>query len=360
MLYFLICLIVPVFGRDISGTLDLTVVLEPEEKTLPPNHNAPAGKILVATGNQNGYTDTVQIFDPELKTHCKMPNFPIKTEFASGSVVDSLGDQLPVICGGGENNDKGNCYIYDKENQQWVAGVYSYGQETYFIAMVSFGKWLFLAGGSQTGNYIDDTIIVDALGNKRNGPKLEQAKHGACAAVIKEEGGQKTIAVLGGSNGFDPWTIQYRRDMEIFSCSIGENPACIKKPNGPKLQAKHNGFGCGVIQGQNGGQILLAMKSWQGNGKTETLDLDDDSAQWKILKKDVDEELGSTSLFSLIISQDPTKGYWLPPERDYLYEVTCRNAQDCSFNRRRGYGFLSKNKRFVAMSLPNNHGLQCD
>ena len=151
--------------------------------------------------------------------------------------------------------------------------------------MVSLGKWLFLAGGSQPGNDIDNdnTIIVDALGNKRNGPKLEQAKRAACAAVLKDEGGHKTIAVLGGSHSYKDMEIFFR-DMEIFSCSIGDNPTCIKKPNGPKMQTGHVWFGCGVIQGQNGGKILLAMRDWNG-GKTETLDLDDDSAQWKICEK---------------------------------------------------------------------------
>ena len=213
-----------------------------------------------------------------------MPNFPVKTDLAAGSVVDYLGDQLPVLCGG-HYNKKGNCYMYDKEKQQWVEGVYSYGHNTYGIAMVSLGKWLFLAGGyqSQSGKSIDNTIIVDALGSKRNGPKLERAKNGACAAVIKEEGDHKTIAVLGGWNS-DQIYHGYQ-DMEIFSCTIGENPTCIKKPNGPKMQTTHYMFGCGVIRGQNGGKILLAIKDHFEGRKTETLDLDDDSAQWKICEK---------------------------------------------------------------------------
>ena len=76
------------------------------------------GKILIATGLL--FTRSVKIFDPEMKTYCEMPKFPINTIGASGqsgSFFDNSGTLVPFVCGGFVNNNKGNCYTYEKEHQ---------------------------------------------------------------------------------------------------------------------------------------------------------------------------------------------------------------------------------------------------
>ena len=153
--------------------------------------------------------------------------------------------------------------------------------------MVSLGDGFFSAGGTlKHMKLLDDrTIIVNNLGAKENGPKLDQAKRGACAAVIKEEGSIKTIAVLGGQTSLQQDQQDSIRDMEIFICNTKPNPQCEKKQNGPKMQTSHLFFGCGVIQAQNGRRILLAVRDWNISSVTEALELDNDSAQWQLCKK---------------------------------------------------------------------------
>ena len=121
----------------------------------------------------------VTIIDPWLGTSCSMANLPFKTsKKASGGLIDYNGTASPVIC------IDSKCVIYSKDSQSWTDHV-SIGVENFmdvnhpvntspknYMASVSLGKWLFLAGGHNIhdGSYNDDVFLIT-----KNGKTFGQA-----------------------------------------------------------------------------------------------------------------------------------------------------------------------------------------
>jgi len=318
------------------------------------------GKILFAVGRK------VSVFDPRTKETCPVADLPILPTRGGGvNVVDDNGTIIPLICGG-RGNEHGNCYIYDKSSQKWMTTP-GFGEEIFYQAMVSLGQWAFSAG-SLNGSNKNSYSIVDRHGVAGQAqvfsPPIQRVK-GACAAVIKEEENGKTIAVVGGSvvdlNGKTFYNM-----TTIFQCNnLKEEPTCKQLPNGPTLKTSHFRSNCGVIQAENGRKVLLAMKDTLKESKVETLDLDDSSAQWEILKGvNIETEISVRQWNSFIISQDPRKGYYFPPDKtDDLvheyYEVTCKSAKECDF-KKESLGEFRPRAYFTTISLPTNHGLKCE
>jgi len=193
---------------------------------------------------------------------------------------------------------------------------------------------------------------------------------GACAAVIKEEENGKTIAVVGGHVALLNGTRRtiFENMTTIFQCdNLKEEPVCKQLPNGPTLKTRHFNSNCGVIKAENGRKILLAMKDKTAEeSKVETLDLDDSSAQWEILKGvNIETNISFNQWNSFVSSQDPRKGYYFPPDRSDIfniheyYEVTCKSAKECDF-KKEYLGEFRPGSEFTIISLPTNHGLKCE
>ena len=78
----------------------------------------------------------------------------------------------------------------------------------------------------------------------------------------------------------------------------------------------------------------------------------------------IETEISQWQWNSFIISQDPTKGYYFPPDKtDDLvheyYEVTCKSAKECNF-KKESLGYFRPGRWFTTISLPDNHGLKCE
>jgi len=122
-----------------------------------------------------------------------------------------------------------------------------------------------------------------------------------------------------------------------------------------------------VIQAENGRKVLLAMKDHTTKSKVETLDLDDSSAQWEILKGvNIETNISWHQWNSFIISQNPRKGYYFPPDNSdnqvhEYYEVTCKSAKECDFKKESLGEFTWGPRSYLTtISLPSHHGLKCE
>jgi len=339
------------------------------------------GKILFAggttfTSDHRDIVNEVIVFDPRTKETCRvadLPTWPGHSHGGGVNVVDDNGTIIPLICGG--LFSYGNCYIYDKSKQKWMTTL-GFGEETSNQAMVSLGQWAFSAGSHDLGNYKNSYSVVDRQGVA--GPAQvfspPMILRGACAAVIKEEENTKTIAVVGGRvyQGLERNPRRgkiYKRFLNmttIFKCdNLNEQPTCKQLPNGPTLKTRHYRSNCGVIEAENGRKVLVAMKDEHPESKVETLDLDDNSAQWEILKGvNIETNIYHGQWNSFIVSQDPRKGYYFPPDKSddlvhEYYEVTCKSAKECDF-KKESLGEFRPRAYFTTISLPTNHGLKCE
>jgi len=117
-------------------------------------------------------------------------------------------------------------------------------------------------------------------------------------------------------------------------------------------------FGCGTLTTEEGGRVLLALRS--GLSKpTEILDLTKEGSEWKTLPASMEapkEDYGSS--YSFITSKDDeTTGFFLPYYENYIYRVKCTNSKKCSFTKiTTGH----RNPHYaLSMSVPRNSGLTC-
>ena len=214
------------------------------------------GKILFAGGYPSSSpSNRVNVFDPVTKKSCYMPDLPFESiqsidhSRGAGVLIEFSGDSYPMICGGYDNNEHGDCYIYVKSIQKWMTKS-GFGEETSLQAMVSLGQWAFSAG-SRRGNYKNTYSIVDRNGNVKPAQGFSPAMtvKGACAAVIKEEENGKTIAVVGGQVDRNGKIFEILSMMTIFQCdNLKEEPVCKQLPDGPSLKTSHCNSNCGVIQ----------------------------------------------------------------------------------------------------------------
>ena len=236
------------------------------EQTCPP------GKILLAQGTSR-QMGKARIVDPVKGTTCSMSDLPLQSGQATGGIMHYNGIPSPVVCGRdwikNRRNVKGQpkCFIYNKKATKWIAKTTTAAKNR--MTSVSLGKWLLLIGGhiNRIG-YQKATYFMTGGGDEFQGPNLKTARGLACAAVIKDEGSHKQFVVIGGKGPDN----KNRNDMEVFDCDMrGSRPSCkMDTRQTPQLSQTFVYFGCGVLETEDGGKVLLVM---QGRKSTEILDL---------------------------------------------------------------------------------------
>jgi len=159
---------------------------------------------------------------------------------------------------------------------------------------------------------------------------LTKARWLHCSAILSSNESVIEVGILGGEGA--PGT---GRSMERYRCvKRYTNGTCDKLSDGPHMIKGDHNFGCGTLQTGQGGRVLLAI----GDIKkpTQVLNLGNKESKWEILSADMDvpykEEQGFPYSF-VTSTTEPTVGYFLPKEKQYIYRVKCEDAQTCSFEK---------------------------
>ena len=71
----------------------------------------------------------------------------------------------------------------------------------------------------------------------------------------------------------------------------------------------------------------------------------------------IKNERSPSGIYSFVTSQDPKIGYWIPKDKGYIYKIRCKTFNKCSFEK--VTVGMKLGMRFVAMSVPENHGFKC-
>jgi len=342
-------------SRILPDPLNLVCSILPWLPLCPPPPQS--GKILSVGGYPVGGQGTVSLIKPEKGTTCQLtPEMPIRLVWSAGGLTATANGPRPLVCGGLQNPNYDKCLLMGSGTWETVHSL-STGPTAGMAGVSMDQNWVFFSGGSTGINGINasqlaDTFLLNAQGEKISLPDLTFATSEHCAAVLSSDNDITRVAVMGG------W--QWRNTMEIYQCSMsGQTPTCTKEPNGPVLNHGRYNFGCGSLQTSQGGRVALALTTAWGK-PTEILDLSSPGSTWQDLPTHMDppEGEGDGMSYSFVSSDsDPTTGYLMPVNKDFMWRVKCADASTCSFEKI-NTGITNLN-RDVTMAIPANSGLDC-
>ena len=104
---------------------------------------------MVATGYDGSNKDLVQVVDLNSNTLCSnLQKFPSAIIEATGAVLNNI----PIICGGIDNNDvyQNSCFAYEKSSQSWLLHAKMNNRKCCASATVINGA-LWVSGGYNGG-----------------------------------------------------------------------------------------------------------------------------------------------------------------------------------------------------------------
>ena len=192
-----------------------------------------SGKVFVIGGDANpffqGYTDTVEVFDPITHGWSIAPSMPTARSGLSCSFIGSK-----IFAMGGEN-DAGPMAIvevFDTATKMWTSSPPMPRPRTGHCANVISGK-IYLTGGTRTSvNYSDTVDIYDPLKNSwSSGTPLRIVPDESTASVVDGK-----LYIIGG--------YYKKNDLEIY------NPVANSWTAGPSVPSGSFAFTSGVMNGK--------------------------------------------------------------------------------------------------------------
>jgi len=273
----------------------------------------------------------VTLLDVENKKNCQLTEFPKRLAAPAGGLITSDGSPQPLICGGrydGATSDQ--CYLL--ESGKWSKILKLPERTRSFFGVSVDSQWIMFSGGYTSKAFADKktaSYLVNTEGQIIKLKPLTKGRWLHCSAILSSNETSTEVGILGGGG------VGSFRSIERYRCVKGDTPTCEKLSDGPDMIEGHYNSGCGSLQTGQGGRVLLAIGYLRT--PTQVLNLGNKESKWEILSADMDvpykeEELGFPYSF-VTSTTEPTVGYYLPRNKQYIYRVKCEDAQTCSFEK---------------------------
>ena len=224
-------------------------------------HFTVSHKLLVISGYQNtNYRDDVvktEVIDLDDATNAcqNQPNFPVKTHGSTAGLIEVLGRNGALVCGGTYPfNLDPICYaIFDDATN--VIGMSIHRAHAASVLINNTNLWV--TGGLTPSNPLEpleelyslsSTEVIDAqYKTHTQGPKLPQKLFRHCALSIN----QKEVMILGGYQGDTIWDAQGISTTYFYHFDHGWRL-------GPDMMVARGDFGCTILEAQNGLKFVVA------------------------------------------------------------------------------------------------------
>ena len=221
-------------------------------------------KLLVISGYNTNYKDYVvktEVIDLEDQTNtCQnLPDFPVQIHGATGGLIEVLGRNAALVCGGTYFLElEPRCYAIF-EDATTVIGMSIH--RAYGSSVIINNTNLWITGGLTYGTSLEtlyqslsSTEVIDAQYKTHTpGPKLPQKLYSHCALSIN----QKEVMIVGGYKGESIWDARGSPTTYFYHFDHGWR-------TGPDMMVARADLACTILEAKNRQNYVVATGGVNG------------------------------------------------------------------------------------------------